>query len=145
MNLPKSVWNSETSYSLTGGANGLGEDQITNEGSNFFKRLQWQFNQFLSAYTFTIGIAFLASTLIVLLALNSRVFGATNQSYQLASRATRLRQLDRRLKKIDLVRGPSETLHQFSKRLSQVDGADRLWVRQAANDYREYAMERYAV
>ena len=145
MNLPKSVWNSETSYSLTGSANGLGEDQITNEGSNFFKRLQWQFNQFLGAYTFTIGIAFLASTLIVLLALNSRVFSATNQSYQLASRATRLRQLDRRLKKIDLVRGPSETLHQFSKRLSQVDGADKLWVRQAANDYREYAMERYAV
>lgn len=145
MNLPKSVWNSETSYRLTGGANGLGEDQMTNEGPDFLKRLQWQFNQFLSAYTFTIGIAFLASALIVLLALNSRVFGATNQSYQLASRATRLRQLDRRLKKIDLVRGPSETLHQFSNRLSQVDGADHLWVRQAANDYREYAMERYAV
>ena len=145
MNLPKSVWNSTISSSSTGGATGLGEDHQTNEGPDFFTRLQSQFNQFVSAYTITIGIAFLALALIALLALNLRVFGATNQSYQLASRAKRLRQLDRRLRKIDLVRRPSETLHQFSNRLSQVDGADHLWVRQAANDYREYAMERYAV
>ena len=110
MNLPKSVWNSTISSSSTGGATGLGEDHQTNEGPDFFTRLQSQFNQFVSAYTITIGIAFLALALIALLALNLRVFGATNQSYQLASRAKRLRQLDRRLRKIDLVRRPSETL-----------------------------------
>ena len=64
--------------------------------------------------------------------------------YQLKSLAGQMRKIERKLKRLDLVRAPAETLNQFENRLRKYDGEQANLVQDSADFIARYAKVRYS-
>ena len=93
-------------------------------------------NQLTSTINFLLALVL---PLLVYLYYRQRLARMKRLDYSLKNEGKKLKAIDRRLKKLNLKRERSETLHQFAARLTNYQGKDEQWVHQAADHYVQYA------
>ena len=103
-----------------------------------------RFEMYSTRITLFVNGSFLVGFPVLILFILRKRSRRDRFSYSLRRQSKQIRKLDRRLRRINIVRDRSETLNQFAARLATRDNESEAWIADAAEKYREYATTVYS-
>ena len=124
------------------------DDELTDNSSWSFRQILFYAQRFISELgnrlTSTANLILaLALPILVFIYYRQRRLRFQVGEYSQPRFGKKLKNLDKRLRKLDLVRAPAETLHQFANRLKSYRGDQQDWVHASAQQYLDYALHVY--
>ena len=140
---PKKLWK-DGPAGEGAGAGGIADEELEEEDD---VQLSWWTKTWLAIRGFFIRNSYLPNLVGSCILIGAVIWYFLRRNWRSEAagrlRTAELRNLERRLKRLDLVRPPAETLHQFARRIEEYDGPRPDWLRGVPDKFRDYARLRY--